>query len=105
MLNEDFKVICKVMCSLNRMLFVDSKMFYSSTILLQFDFMMMQFIFIFLLSYFSMIFLVKGKISKSMFLSHFGPKRFWQIRLQDFKSNICLFDLYELFDLFHEIYL
>ena len=41
---------------------------------------------------FSIIFLAKGKTSKSidLFLSHIGPKRFWPIRLQDFKSNISL---------------
>ena len=51
---------------------------------------MMESVFSFLLSYFSIIFLAKGKISKSvsLFLSHIGPKRFWPIRLQDFKSNI-----------------
>ena len=43
-------------------------------------------------SYFSIIFLAKGKISKSisLFLSHIGPKRCWPIRFQDFKSNISL---------------
>ena len=51
---------------------------------------MMESVFSFLPSYFSIIFLAKGKISKSvsLFLSHIGPKRFWPIRLQDFKSNI-----------------
>ena len=48
--------------------------------------------FSFLPSYFSIIFLAKGKISKSisLFLSHIGPKHCWPIRLQDFKSNISL---------------
>ena len=51
---------------------------------------MMESVFSFLPSYFSIIFLSKGKISKSvsLFLSHIGPKRCWPIRLQDFKSNI-----------------
>ena len=49
-------------------------------------------VFSFLPSYFSIIVFANGKISKSisLFLSHIGPKRFWQIRLQDFKSNISL---------------
>ena len=53
---------------------------------------MMEFVFSFLPSYFSIIFLAKGKISKSisLFLSHIGPKQCWPIRLQDFKSNISL---------------
>ena len=53
---------------------------------------MMDFIFSFLLSYSSIIFLAKGKISKSvsLFLNQIGPKRCWPIRLQDFKSNISL---------------
>ena len=53
---------------------------------------MMESIFSFLPSYFSIIFLAKGKISKSvsLFLSHIGPKWCWPIRLQDFKSNISL---------------
>ena len=40
--------------------------------------MMMEFIFSFLLSYFPIIFLAKGKISKSvsLFLSHTGQKVF-----------------------------
>ena len=48
--------------------------------------------FSFLPSYFSLIFLAKGKISKSasLFLRHIGPKQCWPIRLQDFKSNISL---------------
>ena len=52
--------------------------------------MMMQLVFSFLPSYFSIIFLAKGKICKSvsLFLSHIGSKRCWPIRLQDFKSNI-----------------
>ena len=53
---------------------------------------MMESMFSFLSSYFSIIFLAKGKISKSvsLFLSHTGPKWCWPIRLQDFKSNISL---------------
>ena len=41
--------------------------------------MMTEFDFSFLPSYFSIIFLAKGKISKSvsLFLSHIGPKRYW----------------------------
>ena len=52
----------------------------------------MESIFSFLLSYFSIILLAKGKISKSisLFLSHIVPKRCWPIRFQDFKSNISL---------------
>ena len=52
--------------------------------------MMMEFVFSFLPSYFSIISLAKGKISKSvsLFLSHIGSKWYWPIRLQDFKSNI-----------------
>ena len=51
---------------------------------------MMEFVFIFPPSYFSIIFSVKGKISKSvsLFLSRIGPKRCWPIRLQDVKLNI-----------------
>ena len=54
--------------------------------------MMMESVFSFLPSYFSIIFLAKGKISKSvsLFLSHIGPNWCWPIRLQDFKSNISL---------------
>ena len=54
--------------------------------------MMMEFVFSFLPSYFSIIFLAKGKISKSvsLFLIHIGPKWCWPIRLKDFKSNIYL---------------
>ena len=53
---------------------------------------MMESVFSFLPSYFSIIFLAKGKISKSvdLFLSHIGPKWCWSIRLQDFKSNMSL---------------
>ena len=53
---------------------------------------MMESVFSFLPSYFSIIFLAKAKISKSvsLFLSHTGPKWCWPIRLQDFKSNISL---------------
>ena len=49
---------------------------------------MIESIFSFLPSYFSIIFLAKGKISESMFLSHVEPKWFWPIRLQDFKWNM-----------------
>ena len=54
--------------------------------------MMIKSVFSFLPSYFSIIFLAKGKISKSvsLFLSHIWPKQCWPIRLQDFKSNISL---------------
>ena len=54
--------------------------------------MMMESFFSFLPSYFSIIFLAKGKISKSasLFLSHIGPKQCWLIKLQDLKSNISL---------------
>ena len=54
--------------------------------------MMMESIFSFLPSYFSIIFLAKGKVSKpnSLFLSHTGPKQCWLIRLQDLKSNVSL---------------
>ena len=44
----------------------------------------------FLPSYFSIIFLATGSKSINLFLSHIGPKWFWPIRLQDFKSNISL---------------
>ena len=52
----------------------------------------MESVFSFLPSYFSIIFLAKGKISKSvgLFLSHIGPKRCWPITLQAFNSNISL---------------
>ena len=52
----------------------------------------MESVFSFLPSYFSIIFLAKGKISKSvgLFLSHIGPKRCWPITLQAFDSNISL---------------
>ena len=52
----------------------------------------MEFIFSFRPSYFSIIFLAKCKISKSvsLFLSHIGSKWCLPIRLQDFKSNISL---------------
>ena len=54
--------------------------------------MIMESVFSFLPSYFSIIFLAKAKISKSvsLFLSHTGPKWCWPIRLQDFKLNISL---------------
>ena len=91
---EDIKVIFKVMCSLVKQnLLVGlgvGKWFYSST-MLEFDqAMIMESVFSFLPSYFSIIFLGKGKISKSvsLFLSHIRPKWFWSIRLQDFKLNI-----------------
>ena len=50
--------------------------------------MMMESIFGFLPSYFSIIFLAKDSKSISLFLSHIRRKQFWPIRLQDFKSNI-----------------
>ena len=67
-------------------------MFYCSTIQLQIDFLMMESIFSFLSSYFSIIFLSKGKISKciSLFLCHIEPKWFCQMRLENFDSNILL---------------
>ena len=54
--------------------------------------MMMESVFSFLPSYFSIMFLGKGKIIKSvsLFLRHIRPKQCWPIRLQDFKSNIPL---------------
>ena len=39
-------------------------------------------------SVFSIIFLVKDKISKSKFFSHIWQKLFWKIRWHNFKSNI-----------------
>ena len=53
---------------------------------------MMESIFSFLPSYFSIIVLAKGKISKSvsLFLSQIGLKLCWLIRLQDFESKISL---------------
>ena len=52
--------------------------------------MMMESVFSFRRSYFSIILLAKEKISKfiSLLLSHIGRKRYWSIRLQDLKSNI-----------------
>ena len=45
-------------------------------------------------SFFHLLFqvLAKRKTSKSvsLFLIHIGPNWYWQIRLKDFKSNICL---------------
>ena len=85
-----YSKMLQVMCSLvNQNVvcwFRSLKMFYSNLT------MMMESIFSFLPSYFSIIFLPKGKISKSvsLFLSHTGPKWCWPIRLQDFKSNISL---------------
>ena len=66
-------------------------MFYSSTILYNLT-MMMESVFSFLPSHFSIIFLAKGKISKSvsLFLSDIGPKQSWPISVQGFKSNIPL---------------
>ena len=53
---------------------------------------MMESTFSFLPSYFSIKFLAKNKISKSisLFLNHIGLKWCWPIRLQGFKSNISL---------------
>ena len=83
-----------VLALLNRMLFVDQELVRCFT-LAPYSYnltMMMEFIFSFFLTYFSIIFLAKGKISKSisLFLSHIGPKRCWPIRFQDFKSSISL---------------
>ena len=52
--------------------------------------MMMESIFSFHPSYFSIIFLAKAKIIKSisLFLSHIGAMWIWTIIFQDFKSNI-----------------
>ena len=89
---QDVKVICQVTL-LNKMLFVVDlgvgEMFYMS-IMLEFDHWSWNVSF--LPSYFSIIFLAKAKISKSvsLFLSHTGPKWCWPIRLQDFKLNISL---------------
>ena len=54
--------------------------------------MIMESVFSFLSSYFSIIFLVKGKPSQSvsLFLSHIEPKWSWPTTLQDLKSNISL---------------
>ena len=53
---------------------------------------MLEFVFSFLPSYISIIFLAEGKISKSisLFISHIEPKWCWPIRRQDYKSNISL---------------
>ena len=72
MLYEDVKVTCKVMCS--KMLFVDlgvSKSFILAPYIYNLT-MMMESVFNFLLSYFSIIFLAKSNINKSVsfFLSH-----------------------------------
>ena len=93
MLYGDVKVICTVMCSLVKqnvvLIWELVRCFilaprYNLT-------MMMESVFSFL-PYFSIVFLAKGKISKSvsLFLSHIGPKRCWSIGLQDFKSNTSL---------------
>ena len=79
---------------LNRMLFVDQELV-RCFILAPYrigphdDGIHLQLIFS---SYFSIIFLAKGKFSKSisLFVSHIWPKRFWPIRWQDFESNISL---------------
>ena len=88
------------------MLLVDlgvGKMFYSSMVL---HAIMMESVFIFLSSYFSIIFLAKGKISKpvSAFLSDIGPEWCWSIRLQDFKSNISLEQSNEIFTFLKNFY-
>ena len=83
-----YSKMLQVMCSLvNQNVvcwFRSLKMFYSNLI------MMMESIFSFLPSYFSIMFLAKSKISKStsLLLGHIGPKRCWPIRFQDFKSII-----------------
>ena len=89
MLYEDVKVICKVMCSLFRQNVVCWCFILAPCYNIT---MMMESGFSFLPSYFSIIFLVKSKISKSvsLFLNHIGPKRCWPITLQDFESNISL---------------
>ena len=85
---EDIKVIFKVTL-LNKMLFIVDlgvgKMFYTST-MLEFDHDH-GIRFNFLPSYFSIIFVAKANISKSvsLFLSYPKPKWCWPIRLQDFK--------------------
>ena len=70
---EDVKVICKVTL-LNKMLFIIDlgfgKMFYTNT-MLEFDHNH-GFVFSFLPSYFSIIFLAKATVS--LFLNHPGPK-------------------------------
>ena len=88
MLYEDFKIYKVMAAVLNKMLFVDLGVIrcfilapcYNSA-------MMMEFVFSFLLSHFSVIFLAKGKISKSvsLFLSDIGPKQRWPITLLDFQ--------------------
>ena len=52
--------------------------------------MMMESVFSFLPFYLSIIFSAKGKISKpaSLFVSRIELKRCWEIRFQDFRSNI-----------------
>ena len=98
MLYEDVKVICEVMC--NKKVVCWFRCFilapcYNLTI-------MMESVFSFLPSYFSIIFLAKGKISKyvSLFLSHVGPKWCWPIRFQDFKWNLFLEQINEIVDFF-----
>ena len=63
---------------------------------------MMESDFSFLPSYFSIIFLAKGKISESvsLFLNHIESKRCSPIRLQDIKSNISLPQSNEIFYFF-----
>ena len=63
---------------------------------------MMEYLFSFLPSYFPIIFLTKGKISKSanLFLQHIRPKQRWPIRLQNFKSNISLEQSTKIFYIF-----
>ena len=73
---------------LNKMLFVDLGVIRCFILAPCYNLaMMMEFVFSFLLSYFSVIFLAKGKISKfvSLFLSNIGPKQRWPIRLLDFQ--------------------
>ena len=80
--------------SIFRMLFIDSRV-YRCFILAPYSYsltVIMEPIFRFLPSYFSIVRKAKGKISKSisLFLSHRMPKWCWVIRLQIFKSNISL---------------
>ena len=86
---EDVKVICKVTL-LNKMLFIVDlgvgEMFYTNT-MLELDHDHGISVFRFLPSYFSIKFLAKANIGKSVsfFISYTGPKWCWPIRLQDFK--------------------
>ena len=104
MLYGDVKVIYKVMCSLVKQNVVLIWELLSCFILApRYNLtMMMESVFSFL-PYFSIVFLAKGKISKSisLFLSHIGPKRCWPIGLQDFKSNTSLEQSHEIVYFFY----